>query len=132
MDNNDIRDIKLYGTLAVMSGGVIMLFTLFGVLLLLAAGGDGLPMGALPGAVLAFTILIMSAALIGIGGEFQRANRASSLNRENLRVGWVALLLVLVASFAIGLWLMQLLAAFSAVMVLGLVWIRVPIIRVAG
>lgn len=132
MSPHDLRDIKLYGTISVVCGFVQLLMSGLGITLILATGGSQFPLDFAEGAILSGTLLIMSSAIIGLGGEFQRASRASALARENLRLTWTAQLLVLVVSFLIGLWLLPMLASVAAIMILGLVWIRQPVIRVTS
>lgn len=130
MYDRDIRDIKLFGTLAVMSGGIGMLLTfLVGGLVLLSGGSTNLN-DIVSGAIILVTALVMSAALVGIGGELQRADRHSA---RDLRLNWTALLVVMVAGLLVGLWQnAQVLSFAAAVVLVGLVWTRGAVINLTS
>ncbi|HEY6736266.1 MAG TPA: hypothetical protein VI322_00965 [Candidatus Saccharimonadia bacterium] len=132
MHNRDLRDIKLYGTLTVVVGAVQLLITSVLIMLVLATGASQLAMPLSQAVIMGISLVMVSCGLVGLGGELQRANRLTAITRENLRLTWSALLLLLVAGFLIGLWLLPLLASICAVLILGLMWIRQPVIRVTS
>ena len=129
MSNRDIRDIKTFGTICVLTGAVQLLMSLMGIFMVLASGLSQLNLSYGQAGLIGGALVVVSCGLIGLGGEFQRAAQLTVTAKENLRLTWTAMLILLAAGFTIGLWLLPVLAGFSAVMILGLVWIRQPIIR---
>lgn len=132
MHDQDLRDIKLYGSLAMMSGAVLLCLSLAAILLVLASGGSTSTDTIVTGGILAVTLVILGSALAGLGGNLYRADRNTQVGRESVRLDWTALLLVELVGFFIGIWLLPALAMFTALMLIGLVWIRQPVIRITS
>ena len=124
MYEHDVRDVKLFGTVAVLTGSLLMTFTFLAAGLVLATGGSTNQGAIVRGCVAGGTALVMSAALIGTGGEMRRLKPSSSLSRQNLRLDWTALLIVMVAAFGIGLWVARVLAILASLIIIGLFWTR--------
>lgn len=132
MEHHDLRDIQLFGTLCLITGIIILILTAVGVILILATGGSDLAFNLNQGLWLVGTLTVLNSSLIGLGGELQRSAHHTAAARENLRLTWTALLIVLVACFLVGIVLLPILAGFAAVMIIGLTWIRQPIIRITS
>jgi hypothetical protein len=132
MHDRDLRDIKIFGGLAVLCGTILMLLTVLVALLILSTGGPDRNADLLKGGIALVAGLIMGAALVGTGGELQRAGRMSGPSRRSLRLDWTALLLVMLGGFAVGIWAAQALAIVASLIIIGLFLIRDAIINITS
>ena len=131
MYEQDMRRIRMIGLLAVLTGLMMLMFTLaVGVLELI---GNRLLGGTDWHNSLRFLImLVTSFALLALGGDIQHASSASATNRQNLRLDWTALLVSMVVAFGFGLWLFQPLAFVASLIGLGLLAVRDSVINVTN
>lgn len=130
MHERDLRDIQLFGRVAVISGSILMIITFIGLFIVLASGGTTEKSSLVTGSLTFITAIIMASALVGIGGELQRAHVRSVSTRLGLRLDWTALFIAMAISFGLGFWLSQALAIVSSLMLVGLVLIRRAVINV--
>lgn len=123
-----VRDIRLFGSLAIIFGSFIMFASLGGGLVILSTNAY-LVASPVKMVITVITALIAGWTMIAIGTEFARATEATIKHRQGLRLDWTALLVVLVCAAVVGAWAFQPLAFLSALWILGLFWIRISIVE---
>jgi hypothetical protein len=130
MDDRNIRDLKLFGTLAAVSGTLLMLLTFLAAGLVLVTGGSTSLDAIVRGIIIFITSITMSAGLIGTGGAFQRAGRTPI---NDIRLDWTALLVIMMVSLGASLiFNIQPLSLVAATVLVGLFWVRPAVINLTN
>ncbi len=123
-----LRDIHLFGSLAIIFGSLMMFASLGGAFLFLATNAY-LEVSPLKVVLTVIVALIGGWTMVATGAEFARASEETIRHREGLRLDWTALLIVLSLATAVGSWTFQPLAFLCNLWILGLFWIRISILE---
>mgnify|MGYP000971821297 CR=1 FL=1 len=123
-----VRDIKLFGSLAIVFGSLMMFASLGGGFIYLASNAY-LTTDPWQAWLTVTAALITGWTMVGIGNEFARATESSIKHHEGLRLDWTALLVVLAITMVLSAWTFQPLAFLCALWILGLFWVRISILQ---
>ena len=133
MESRDLTAIRLVGTFALLAGTMLMLFTIVtGFLLLLTTTSSTASSILFRGLGIGLLAIVMALALIGCGGTMRRLRPGLGADRENLRLIWTTLFIVMLLCVPAAIWLAPPLADLAALILAALWIVRGAVIRLTN